>query len=74
MTQAKRWPNNMMNYRDNAAQATQDALRLTRRLLNDVKSGEFTRQGLEIALLTIENKQLRAIRNLEKADARTEPD
>lgn len=74
MTTPREWPNNQRQYRDRAAEETAAAERQLRRLLDRVQSGQYTRHGLEIDLLTINTHLLNSLRHLEKAGAQTEPE
>ena len=74
MTEPKRWPNNQRHFRDRAAEETAKAERRLKKLLDRVQAGQFTRNGLEIDLLTINNHLLTSLRHLEKAGAQTEPE
>lgn len=74
MTNQREWPNNMKNYRDRAAEENAIATKKLTSLIERVKRGEFTRNGLEIDLLTINTHLLNSLRHLEKAGAQTEPE
>lgn len=74
MTTPREWPNNQRQYRDRAAEEAQAAERILRKLLNRVQTGQYTRHGLEIDLLTINRHLLNGLRHLEKAGAQTEPE
>lgn len=74
MTTQREWPNNQRHYRDRAAEEAADAERRLKKLLARVQTGQYTRHGLEIDLLTINRHLLNSLRHLEKAGAQTEPD
>lgn len=74
MTKQRIWPNNQRHYRDRAAEEAASAQRKAKMLLERVKTGQFTRHGLEVDLLTIRAHLLESLRHLEKAGAKTEPE
>lgn len=74
MTRAREWPNNARGYRDGAAECNQAQIRQLRALRKRVKEGNFTRDGLEIALADIENLALRVSLHLKSAGAEILPE
>ena len=74
MTRPRPWPNNAKYARDRAAEEIVALLNETGKLRDRVQRGEYTRHGLELNILQIENRALVALRHLEKAGAATVPE
>ena len=74
MTQPRPWPNNAKYARDRAAEEIVALLNDTSKLRDRVQRGEYTRHGLELNILQIENRALIAIRHLEAVGAATVPE
>ena len=61
-------------HKGRAAEENAIASKKLTNLISRVQRGEFTRNGLEIDLLTINTHLLNSLRHLEKAGAQTEPE